>query len=172
MSRLAGAYAEERLDATQESHRTPLRFYADLFVEHSPADVWSCFSNLARWTVWSPICVGCRLIRPEELGLGSILEIRFKVVGLILTVPVRVVQFNPPESMTWQAEKFGIRASHTYRFTAHNQGTLLCNDETLSGARFPLNRLITAWYRLGKVSSGSLKGLRHELGQSTSRTAR
>jgi hypothetical protein len=140
-------------------------------VEHSPAAVWSCFSNLARWAVWSPICRGCRLTHPGELRLGSILEIRFRVVGLILTVPARVVQFNPPESMTWQGQKFGIRASHTYRFIPHNHGTVLCNDETLFGTGFPLNRLITAWYRLGKVSSGSLKGLRRELSNTTSGTA-
>jgi hypothetical protein len=65
--------------------------------------------------------------------------------------------------MTWQGQKFGISARHTYRFVPHNQGTLLCNDEKLFGTRFPIDILISAWYRLGKISSGSLKGLRTEL---------
>lgn len=148
---------------TRETHKKPLQFYAELFVEHSPSAVWRCFSNLARWRVWSPLCRGCRLIDNDRLQVDSVLEIRFKVVCITITVPVRIVEFNPPESMTWQGQKFGIKARHTYRFIPHNHGTLLCNDETLIGPPFPLDRLIRVWYRLGKISSGSLKGLRGEL---------
>ena len=166
MWQVSSAYIEESIRETRETNRAPLSFSAQLYVEHSPAAVWSCFSNLARWEKWSPICRGCRLTHPGELRLGSVLEIRLQVVGLILTVPARVVQFNPPESITWRGEKFGIRASHSYRFIPHNQGTMLCNHETLSGARFPFNGLITAWYRIGKVSSESLKCLERELRQS------
>jgi len=157
---------------TRETHWAPLRFYAELYVEHSRSDVWSYFSDLAKWRRWSPICCGCRLIDNGRLQVDSVLEIRFKVVGVTIRVPARVLQFNPSESMTWQGQKFGISANHTYRFIPHNHGTLLCNDETLFGTGFPLNRLITAWYRLGKVSSESLKGLRRELGETTSGTAR
>jgi uncharacterized protein YndB with AHSA1/START domain len=172
MWQLSSAYIEEGISEAHETNRAPLSFSAQLYVEHSPAAVWSCFSNLARWGEWSPICRGCRLSHPGELRLGSVLEIRFKVAGLILTVLARVVQFDPPESMTWRGEKFGIRASHTYSFKPHNQGTILCNHETLSGARFPLDRLIRAWYRIGKVSSESLKCLERELRRAKLGTAR
>lgn len=166
MIQLSNTYEDERIQEAGEcraARGVPFDFHAELFVEHSMAEVWSCFSNLARWSAWSPICRGSRLVHPGELGLGSVLEIRLQVVGMILTVPARVVQFKPPELMTWQAEIFGISAQHTYRFIALNHGTLLCNHETLSGAPFPLDRLIRAWFLLGRISSESLKGLRAEI---------
>ncbi len=142
----------------------PLRFYAELFVEHSPAQVWSFFSDLERWTDWSPICRGCRLRDDHQpLQVGSILEISFAVAGVVLHVPATVVHFDPPTSITWHGRKFGINAFHSYSFLPQDQGTLLCNDERLFGCAFPLSSLVSAWYRLGKLSSESLRGLKREL---------
>lgn len=146
------------------THCRPLRFHAELFVEHSPAEVWSLFSDLERWTKWSPICRGCRLRGDhKELQVGSILEISFVVAGLVLTVPATVVHFDPPTSIAWHGKKFGIRAIHSYRFLPRKQGTLLCNEETFFGAAFPLGSLLSAWYRSCKLSSESLGGIKREL---------
>ena len=147
-----------------ESRLAPLHFYAELYVEHSPGVVWSLFSDLTKWTKWSPICRGCKLNDEQsQLQLGSVLEVSFAIMGVTLTVPSRVVRFEPPTSITWRGQKFGIKASHTYSFIPRNGGTLLCNEETFSGAGFPLKRLMTAWFRMTKLSGKSLAGLRREL---------
>lgn len=142
----------------------PLRFYAELFVEHSPADVWALFSDFERWTTWSPICRGCRLRDDgKELQVGSVLDISFSVMGLRLMVPSTVVQFDPPASIAWHGTKFGLHAIHSYRFLPREQGTLLCNEETFFGAGLPQAGLMGAWYRSSKLSSRSLVGLKRQL---------
>ena len=167
MSQVWSPYERESLEETRDlrvAREAPLRFYAELFVEHSPADVWTFFSDLAKWRRWSPICRDCRLRDDRgELQRGSILEISFAVGGIHLTVPARVVQFDPPKSITWQGQKFGIQATHRYGFIPRNEGTLLCNEEVFAGVGFPLNRLMSAWYRASKLSSESLKGIKREL---------
>jgi uncharacterized protein YndB with AHSA1/START domain len=164
---LSSVYIEEGIkDAREarESYREPLGFYAELYIEHSPSDVWSYFSNLANWRRWSPICRGCRLNCDRgELRLGSILEISFAVMGITMMVPSRVVQFDPPNLITWQGQKFGVNATHSYRFIPRNEGTLLCNEETFRGVSLPLKGLMSAWYRATKLSEVSLQGIRREL---------
>lgn len=163
---VSNAYEREAMAAARESgiaSAAPLRFYAELFVGHSPAEVWALFCDLANWRRWSPICSGCRLIDNGPLQIDSILEIRFKLAGITNTVPARIVQFDPPELITWQGQKFGIQATHRYRFIPRNEGTLLCNEEIFTGVGFPLNRLMSAWYRSSKLSSESLKGIKREL---------
>jgi ligand-binding SRPBCC domain-containing protein len=166
---LSSTYERETIREAAESRLAPLRFYAELFVEYSPEVVWSQFSDLTKWTEWSPICRGCR-INDEQTNLecGSILEVSFAIMGVTLTVPARVIRFDPPTSITWRGEKLGIKASHTYSFIPRKGGTLLCNEETFTGAGFPLNGLITAWYRMSKLSGRSLAGLRRELEKTTS----
>ena len=163
MSQLWTAYLRNDSNETCESDKTPLRFYAELFAEHSPTAVWSFFTDLTKWTRWSPICRGCRLTDQGDLRLGSTLQIRFKVMGLTFTASATVVQFDPPTSITWQVEQLGIRAAHRYRFIPRDEGTLLCNEETFAGVRFPLNRLIGIWYRASNLSSASLIGISREL---------
>ena len=148
---------------TRESRRTNLSFYSELFVEHSPAAVWSFFTDLSRWSEWSPICRGCRLRGDYELTLGSVLEISFAVIGITLTVPSTIVEFDPPGAITWHGQKFGIHAIHSYRFLPQEAGTLLCNEETFTGTTLPARALMSAWYRRTKLSRRSLEGIRREL---------
>ncbi len=169
MSRVLTTYTGERSGvdyerAARERQGAPLNFYAELFMAHSPETVWSFFSDLGKWTTWSPICRGCRSSAPPaELRLGSILEISFAVCGVVLTVPSTVVEFEPPTTIAWQGQKFGVEAIHRYRFRRRNGGTLLCNEETFSGIAFPLTGLLSAWYRASQLSRRSLEGIRREL---------
>jgi len=171
---VSGTYVEEGIKEARESRETcksyqkALRFYAELYVARSPSEVWSFFSDLTKWRQWSPICHGCRLDDDQgELRQGSILEMGFAVAGITLTVPCLVVQFDPPGSITWQSQKFGIQATHSYRFIPRYEGTMLCNEETFTGVGFPLNELMIAWYRASKLSEESLQGIRRELLRTT-----
>jgi hypothetical protein len=103
------------------------------------------------------------MIDNGPLRLDSVLEMRLKVVGITVTVPARVMQFDPPESITWQGQQFGIHATHNYRFIPRNEGTLMCNEEIFTGVGFPLSGLLSAWYRASKLSEESLHGIRREL---------
>ncbi|HEY6231996.1 MAG TPA: SRPBCC family protein [Pyrinomonadaceae bacterium] len=169
MSQLLPTYQRENLNKqfsadACESRRTTLNFRAELFVNHSPAAVWSFFTDLSRWSQWSPICRDCRLRRDcDEVSLGSVLEITFAVMGIILTVPSTVVEFDPPRAIAWHGEKFGIHAIHTYRFVSQAGGTLLCNEETFTGTNLVSGALMSAWYRKSKLSRQSLEGIRREL---------
>jgi hypothetical protein len=97
------------------------------------------------------------------LRSGSVLEVSFTIAGVTVTVPCRVMQFDPPKSITWQGELFGVQATHTYRFVPRNEGTLLCNEETFAGVSFPLNGLIRTWYRTSRLSETSLQGIQRAL---------
>ena len=159
MSQLLQTYHQEIV----ELQRTQLHFSDELWVQRSPSGVWSYLTDLTEWKWWSPICRSCNLAGGGKLQLGSVLHIRFAILGIDITVSATVVQFEPPELISWRGQKFGIDAIHTYRFIPQSEGTLMCNDETFSGVRFPLNRLMTAWYRASKLSSQSLHGIKREL---------
>jgi hypothetical protein len=142
----------------------PLRFRAELYVEHEPARVWSYFSDLTQWNRWSPICLDCRLIDGVALRTGSVMQIRFRVARIPTVVLANIVSLNSPRIITWTGKKFGLNAVHTYRFESCGTGTLMINEEEIFGARFPVSNVIDRWYKASDLSFQSLAGIKRELG--------
>lgn len=141
-----------------------MRFYAELYVEQSPATVWSYFSDLTQWSRWSPICLDCRLVEGVQLGTGSVMRIRFRVARVTTVVLANLISVRSPHVITWTGAKYGLSAVHTYRFKQHGSGTLMINEERISGAPFPLRNAIRRWYRASDLSLQSLAGIKRELG--------
>ena len=141
-----------------------MRFYAELYVEQSPGTVWSYFSDLTQWNRWSPICLECRLVEGVQLGTGSVMRIRFRVARITTVVHANVISLKSPHVITWTGAKYGFNAVHTYRFESHGTGTLMINEERISGARFPISNAIRRWYKTSDLSFQSLAGLKRELG--------
>ena len=141
-----------------------MRFYAELYVEQSPAVVWSYFSDLSQWNRWSPICLECRLVEGVELGTGSVMRIRFRVARITTVVLAKVMQIQEPHAITWTGRKYGLSAVHSYRFESHGSGTLMINEEQIFGAPFPISNAIRSWYRASNLSFQSLAGIKRELG--------
>lgn len=141
-----------------------MRFYAELYVEQSPATVWSYFSDLTQWSRWSPICLECRLVEGVQLETGSVMRIRFRVVHLTTVVLANVISIREPNVITWTGTKFGLSAVHTYRFESRGSGTLMINEERIFGAPFPISHAIRRWYRTSDLSFQSLAGIKRELG--------
>ena len=141
-----------------------MRFYAELYVEQSPATVWSYFSDLTQWSRWSPICLECRLVEGVQLGPGAVMKIRFRVARITTVVPANIISMSSPHVITWTGKKFGLNAVHTYRFENHGTGTLMINEEIIFGARFPISHAIRRWYKASDLSFRSLAGIKRELG--------
>ncbi|HEX8285722.1 MAG TPA: SRPBCC family protein [Pyrinomonadaceae bacterium] len=141
----------------------PLRFYAELYVDRSPSVVWSFFCDLSRWSQWSPICHESRLLGYGRLEAGAVLHLRFSISSIPVAVPAKLVAVRPASVVSWQAHAFGIEALHTYRFRAHKTGTLVTNEEIFYGVAFPFNHLIAGWYRVSRLSSRSLHGIKRVL---------
>jgi len=141
-----------------------MRFYAELYVEQSPAAVWSYFSDLTQWSRWSPICLECRLVEGVRLGTGSVMRIRLRVARVTTVVLANVISMNSPHVITWTGTKFGLSAMHTYRFESYGTGTLMINEERFFGARFPISHAIRRWYKGSDASFQSLAGIKRELG--------
>jgi hypothetical protein len=142
----------------------PLRFYAELYVEHKPDAVWSYFSDLTQWKRWSPICLDCQSIDGLKLRTGSVMRIRFRVAYISTVVLASVVGLDSPRIITWMGTKFGLNAVHTYRFESCGTGTLMINEEKFFGAPFPISNMIKRWYRASDLSFQSLAGIKRELG--------
>jgi ligand-binding SRPBCC domain-containing protein len=151
-----------------------LRFYAELYVERPPSIVWSFFNDLARWSQWSPICHESRLLGNGQLETGAVLQLRFSIISIPITVPTKLVAVHPFSVVSWQGKAFGIEALHTYHFRAQKTGTLIINEEIFYGVAFPLSHLITGWYRMSRLSSRSLHGIKRvlelEMGERNSMT--
>jgi uncharacterized protein YndB with AHSA1/START domain len=141
-----------------------MRFYAELYVEQSPATVWSYFSDLTQWSRWSPICLECRLVEGVQLGTGSVMRIRFRVARITTVVLANIISVKSPHVITWTGAKYGLSAVHTYRFERQGSGTLMINEERILGAPFPISDAIRRWYRASDLSFQSLAGIKRELG--------
>jgi uncharacterized protein YndB with AHSA1/START domain len=141
-----------------------MRFYAELYVEQSPATVWSYFSDLTQWNRWSPICLDCRLVEGVQLETGSVMRIRFRAARITTVVLANIVNVKSPNVITWTGAKFGLGAVHTYRFESHGTGTMMINEERISGAPFPISTALKRWYKASDLSFQSLAGIKRELG--------
>ena len=138
----------------------PLRFRSELTTAHAPTEVWRCFEDLTRWSAWSPICRDCRTTEGESLELGRVLIMRLSILGVTVTIRARVARVDPPEAVTWEFRRFGVRASHTYRLCAQGSGTRIVNEELVFGLPRPLRALVSAWFAATELSRRSLLGIR------------
>jgi hypothetical protein len=137
-----------------------VRVYSEIYTSRPPAEVWRCLSDLTWWTKWSPICRGCRTADSGAVRVGSTLLMRLRILGLTLTIRTRVVCANPPEVIGWEFRGLGIKASHTYRLRHQGTGTLMSNEEILTGLPRLPRFLVRSWFASTDLSRRSLSGIR------------
>jgi hypothetical protein len=138
----------------------PVRVYSEIYTSRPPAEVWRCFSDLTWWTKWSPICRGCRTADGQAVEVGSTLVMRLKILGLTLTIRTLVVCASPPEAIGWEFRGSGVKVSHTYRLRRQGTGTLMSNEEILTGLPGLPRFLVRAWFAHTDLSRRSLSGIR------------
>ena len=121
------------------------------------------FSDVSRWSAWSPMCRGCRILTGDRLEVGAILRMRLRLAGVTVPVHATVIDLRPPMTMTWEARVLGITAVHTYRFSPRGGGTVMANEERFLGLFFPLDALVFRWYTARGIGGASLHGMKRRL---------
>ncbi|MDP2345534.1 MAG: SRPBCC domain-containing protein [Deltaproteobacteria bacterium] len=119
----------------------------EILIRATPAQVWAVLTDTARYAQWNP-----RLKRIEgELATGAVVTLHYAKdrPWLPSRFVVDVDVCASERELRWSGPRNGgrrlLRASHWFRLSPHDEGTLLVHGERFEGA---LARIV--WAALGR----------------------
>lgn len=123
-------------------------------VHASPEVLWTCFSDLAKWSHWFPALSAAEWTAGNPWTLGARIRqtIRFGFpLGRITTI-VTICEISPAPYVAWNGRMAGMEMVHGYRFDATAHGTEVLSRHEFYGslallARPLLSRCVHKTYR-------------------------
>jgi hypothetical protein len=130
----------------------------------SPEDLWTVWSDLVHWPLWSPLHQWVTRTGSGALAAGAVFDQRISLgfpVGTT-TEHVTLAELEPARRAVWAGEGNGIRSCHQWRFTPlPGGGTRLSNTEAFAGPPVALIRpfVTRRWNRAFQAGADGL--IRH-----------
>ncbi len=108
----------------------PVHAYNELFIPARPEKIWDILINANRWPEWY------KNSKKIKIGNGkTILEAgtEFEWVTFYLKVKSKVLIYNPPFDLGWDAKEFAANGFHGWKLIPQNNGTLVVTEEVQKG---------------------------------------
>lgn len=112
----------------------PIVLRGSIEIAAAPEVVWDVLAVVDNWPLWNPDIDRAALDGPLAPGT----TFRWKAGPSRLTSTLAVVE--RPAGLGWTGRTLGLQAIHVYRLEAHEGGTLVHTDESVTGAMARLLR--------------------------------
>lgn len=145
----------------QVDERAPVRAAREIEIAAAPETVWEVLTRFARWPSWNPDVTSMQA--PETVAPGT--EFTWTAGGVTIRSTVREVE--RPRRIGWRGKTVGTSATHVWRLTPRDGGTLVTTEESFAGW---LPRLLRR--RMQRTLDQSLEqGVRHLKAEAERRSA-
>ena len=139
----------------------PVRARAELLIDAPLAQVWSILTDIADWSRWNPGVNRVVVDGPIEAGT----EFAWRSGRLPITSRLQAVE--PQRQIAWTGRTLGLDAVHVWGFEPHEQGVMVCTEESLDGtlARWFQARMQRMLQQLVRPPGTHVHGEIHHLGR-------
>jgi uncharacterized protein YndB with AHSA1/START domain len=119
--------------------RCPVHVRNEIVVPAAPERVWTWLVRAPLWPTWYPNSQNVQLLsgNPDRLELGS--EFKWRTFGV--AIRSKVIEFQPPGRIAWNAFGLGVDACHAWLIEPVAGGTRILTEETQYGWAARLNTL-------------------------------
>jgi uncharacterized membrane protein len=131
----------------------PLTAHKKILIDAPIERVWALQTSIESWPRWQPNVTDVSLSGPVAVGT----EFRWKAKGVSITS--RIKEMKQKQHICWTGDSFGMHAIHLWRFETVAGQTRVTMEESLSGWRAQLKKLIDARF-LEKALEASLRLLK------------
>ena len=109
------SYALDRLLADQSAGSAPAAISSMIVIDASIERVWDEIADIEGQPRWMQEMKAIRILTPGPVGVGMVCEADVRIMGITVTDPVRITEFEPPT-------RYAI--SHDGTFKGHGLITL------------------------------------------------
>jgi hypothetical protein len=131
-------------------------------VAASPEVLWTCFSDISRWTHWFPALVEAAWTAgiPWTLGAQFRQTVEFGFPLGTVSGSGTVVELSATPYVAWQGQVAGTEAIHGFYFEATAGGTQVISRHEFYGGRAVVARLLFLTRRVSWIYRQALEGLK------------
>jgi hypothetical protein len=123
-----------------------------IFIDAPPEVVWRVFAQLEKWDDWNPACRQCCILEGAEMSAGTCFSFVIRPFVFPLKVSPRIVSCQPLQEAVWEGGRFGLHATHRWRFRPSGTGTELLSVENFRGPLVWLGYLLGVPRRLHRLT--------------------
>ncbi|HEX5013642.1 MAG TPA: SRPBCC family protein [Candidatus Limnocylindrales bacterium] len=140
------------------------RAEASVHIERSPEDVFAFVSEVANNPLWRKNVVRMEWLDDGPMRVGRRGRQTQKVLGREWTVEAEIVEWDPPQRVTWEARQGPVTARSWVRVEPDGTGSLATGGAD-GGFKGPIGGLLTrlAAPRMLKQAESDLQALRRRL---------
>jgi hypothetical protein len=131
-------------------------------VAASPEVLWTCFSDISRWTHWFPALVEAAWTAgiPWTFGAQFRQTVEFGFPLGTVSGSGTVVELSATPYVAWQGQVAGTEAIHGFYFEATAGGTQVISRHEFYGGRAVVARLLFLTRRVSRIYRQALQGLK------------
>jgi len=120
-----------RWPAAFEPSRSPVHVRNEIEIAASAGRVWAWLVRAERWPEWYANSRDVRFLagRPPDLAPGT--RFRWRTFGV--RISSRVLEFEPPHRLAWDARGIGVLAYHAWLVQESPGGCRVLTEETQRG---------------------------------------
>jgi hypothetical protein len=115
-----------------------LNMQSSALISASRSRVWQVFSNVPRWTQWSPVTLRSDVDAGFSWRPGEQLRLKLRMAGVGVPFDVRVTESRPAERIAWASTEFTVTAVRTFIFADTSSGTLVTDHKAFSSPILPI----------------------------------
>jgi carbon monoxide dehydrogenase subunit G len=139
------------------------RYRATVQTDRNGAEVFAYLSDFSTTEEWDPGVIAASRVTEEEIGLGSEFSLVARFMGRSNELTYRIVEYNPPLSVTLLGENDTVVSRDRITFEAVGSGTRITYDAelTLKGPLRLADPLLALAFR--RVGDRALAGMKRIL---------
>ncbi len=142
-----------------EPSRCAIHVRNEILIPAPPGPAFAWLIRAAWWPRWYPNARDVVFFEgePPDLKMGT--RFRWKTFGI--AIEARVLEFEPPSRIAWDARGLGVDAWHAWLLEPTPEGCRVVTEETQRGWLSRLNSLVFP-HRMFRWHQNWLEGLREQ----------
>jgi len=111
-----------------------MRFESSIEINAPAGKVWTLIDKLEEWPQWMPSIKKIERVSKGPLTVGSQLLVVAKVSGLMVKLPMTIIEFVPERSVVMKGKTLGTNLTRFYNLEPVNGKTRVTIGGDVSGA--------------------------------------
>jgi hypothetical protein len=115
-----------------------LNMQSSVLISASRDHVWQVFSDVRRWTQWSPVTLRSDVSEGFDWREGEELWLKLRMAGVGVPFHVRITKSQTPGRVAWASTQFTVTAVRTFMFDETADGTRVTDHKAFRSPVLPI----------------------------------
>jgi hypothetical protein len=143
-----------------EAFEVPMVVEEEIGINAPLPVVWQIFSRMEEWDAWNTACRSCTIVDGDAMNTGTCFSFVIRPLKFPIKVQPKIVKCDPGREVVWEGRRFGIHATHTWRFREADGKVYLLSVEKFQGPLVWFSYLLMVPKRLHQLTEAFLQSVK------------